>query len=73
MTNETQATEIQDVEVPFDVPTGFRLLSDAEMEKFAAQIVEDHREKWEVQEIVDAAVAAGEINELMRNRIFVGI
>ena len=67
MTNETQATEIQDVEVPFDVPTGFRLLSDAEMEKFAAQIVEDHREKWEVQEIVDAAVAAGEINELMRN------
>ena len=70
MMNETQTTEVQDVEtqdVPFEVPEGFKLLSDAEMEQLAAELVESRQEKWEVQEIVDAAVAAGELNALMRN------
>lgn len=67
MTNETQATEVQDVEVPFDVPEGYKLVSDAEMEQLASQLVETHQEKWEIQEIVDNAVAAGELNALMRN------
>ena len=67
MTNETQVTEVQDVEVPFDVPEGYKLVSDAEMEQLASQLVETHQEKWEIQEIVDNAVAAGELNALMRN------
>ena len=45
MTNETQATEVQDVEVPFDVPEGYKLVSDAEMEQLASQLVETHQEK----------------------------
>lgn len=67
MTNETQATEVQDVEVPFEVPEGYMLLSDAQVEQLASQLVETHQEKWEIQEIVDNAVAAGELNALMRN------
>lgn len=83
MTNETQTTEMtettevqetevldaeaQEVEVPFEVPEGYRILSDAEMEKLASELVESRQEKWEVQEIVDSAVAAGELNDLMRN------
>ena len=67
MTNETQATEVQDVEVPFEVPEGYMLLSDAQVEQLASQLVETHQEKWEIQEIVDNAIAAGEMNALMRN------
>ena len=72
MTNETQTpetTEIQEVEVPFDVPEGFKLLSDEEMELLANEIAMSHKEKWEVQELVDNAVAAGEMHELMRNEL----
>ena len=74
MTNETQTTElqeteVQEVEVPFDVPEGFKLLSDAEMEQLADEIAKSHKEGWEVQELVDNAVAAGEMNELMRNEL----
>ena len=72
MINETQtteATELQEVEVPFEVPEGFRLLSDAEMEQLANEIAKSHKEKWQVQELVDNAVAAGEMNELMRNEL----
>ena len=79
MTNETQmteatenpelqdVTEAQEVEVPFDVPEGFRLITDEEAELLASQLVESRQEKWEVQEIVDNAVAAGEMNAMMRN------
>ena len=69
MTNQngTQTTEAQAVEVPFEVPEGYKLLTDEEAEMLATQLVEDRREKWEIQEIVDSAVAAGELNELMRN------
>ena len=66
-TEATENSEVQDAEVPFDVPEGYRLLSDAEMTEFASQLIEDRHEKWEVQEIVDNAVAAGEVNALMRN------
>ena len=62
-----EVTEAQEVEVPFDVPEGLRELSDAEMDQLAAHLVESRQEKWEVQEIVDNAVAAGEVNALMRN------
>ena len=72
MTNEngTQTTEAQAVEVPFEVPEGYRLLTDAEAEMFASQLVEDRREKWEVQEIVDDAVASSEMNALMRSELY---
>lgn len=66
--NEAQAAQLPDV--PFEVPEGFRIVSDAEAEALARQIVEDHREKWEVQEIVDSAVEAGELNALMRNEFY---
>ena len=72
MTNETQATEtteLQEVEVPFEVPEGFKLLSDAEMEQLANEVAKSHKEGWEVQELVDNAVAAGEMHELMRNEL----
>ena len=78
MTNETQMTEtteatenpeVQEVEVPFEVPEGFRLLSNEEMEQLANEVAKSHKESWEVQEIVDNAVAAGEMNELMRNEL----
>ena len=62
---EAQAAELP--EVPFEVPEGYRLLSDAEMEQVASQLVEDRRDKWEVQEIVDNAVVACEMNALLRN------
>lgn len=67
MTNETQMTEVEATEVPFEVPEGHRLLSEAEMEQLTAALVESHREKWEIQEIVDNAVAAGEMHEMLRN------
>ena len=72
MTNETQATEttaLQEVEVPFEVPEGFKLLSDAEMEQLANEVAKSHKEGWQVQELVDNAVAAGEMHELMRNEL----
>lgn len=72
MTNETQATqttELQEVEVPFEVPEGFKLLSDAEMEQLANEVAKSHKDGWEVQELVDNAVAAGEMHELMRNEL----
>ena len=69
--NETQATETAElVDVPFSVPDGWRLISDAEAEALARQLVEDHREKFEIQEIVDAAVEAGERNAMMRNEFY---
>ena len=68
MNNEM--TEAQATDVPFEVPEGFRLVSDEEAEVLARQIVEDHREKWEIQEIVDSAVEAGELNALMRNEFY---
>ena len=68
MNNEM--TEAQATEVPFNVPEGFRLVSDEEAEALARQIVEDHREKWEIQEIVDSAVESGELNALMRNEFY---
>lgn len=66
-----ESTELvgTEVDVPFDVPEGFRLLSDAEMEQLANEVAKSHKEQWEVQEIVDNAVAAGEMNELMRNEL----
>ena len=38
MTNEngTQTTELQEVQVPFEVPEGFRLLTDEEAELMAS-------------------------------------
>ena len=63
--NEAQAAQLPDV--PFEVPEGFRIVSDEEAEALARQLVEDHREKWEIQEIVDSAVAAGEVSALLRN------
>ena len=69
--NQTQTTETTElVEVPFEVPEGWRLVSDEESEALARQIVEDHRENWEVQEIIDSAIAAGEMNELLRNEFY---
>ena len=72
MTNEngTQTTEAQAAEVPFEVPEGYRLLTDAEAELMASQLVESRQEQWEVQEIVDNAVIAGEFNALMRNELY---
>ena len=66
---EVQDTEAQEVEVPFEVPDGFRLLSDDELEQLANEVAKSHKEGWEVQELVDNAVAAGEMNELMRNEL----
>ena len=66
---EVQETEAQEVEVPFEVPEGFRLLSNDELEQLANEVAKSHKESWEVQEIVDNAVAAGEMNELMRNEL----
>ena len=66
-TEATEMTEAQEVEMPFKVPEGYRELTDAEMEQLAVHLVESRQEKWEVQEIVDSAVAAGELNDLMRN------
>ena len=68
-TPEVQETETQEVEVPFEVPEGFRLLSDDELEQLADEVAKSHKEGWEVQELVDNAVAAGEMNELMRNEL----
>lgn len=65
MLNETQTPEVQDV--PFEVPDGYKVLTDAEMEQLTASLVESHQEKWEIQEIVDNAVAAGEMHEMLRN------
>ena len=64
-TTEAQTTELP--EVPFEVPEGWRLVSDDEAEALARQLVEDHRENWEIQEIVDAAVEACEMNDMLRN------
>ena len=72
MTNEngTQATETQEVQVPFEVPEGFRLMTDEEAELMASQIVESRQEKWEIQEIVDSAIAAGKMNAMMRSELY---
>ena len=72
MTNEngTQTTELQEVQVPFEVPEGFRLMTDEEAELMASQIVESRQEQWEIQEIVDSAVVAGEMNALMRSELY---
>ena len=70
MTNETQATELQEVQVPFEVPEGFRLMTDEEAELMASQIVESRQEKWEIQDIVDSAIAAGKMNAMMRSELY---
>ena len=70
MNETTQSTETQEVAVPFEVPEGYRLMTDAEAELMASQIVESRQEQWEVQEIVDNAVIAGEFNALMRNELY---
>ena len=70
MTNETQATEVQDIEVPFEVPEGYRLMTDEEADLMAAQLVESRQEQWQVQEIVDSAVVAGEMHALMRSELY---
>ena len=67
-TTEAQTTELP--EVPFEVPEGWRLVSDDEAEALARQLVEDHRENWEIQEIVDAAVEACEMNDMLRNEFY---
>ena len=68
---EAQATETAElVDVPFEVPEGYRLLTDEEAEALARQLVEDHRENWQIQEIIDSAIAAGEMNELLRNEFY---
>ena len=67
-TTEAQTTELPDV--PFEVPEGWRLVSDDEAEALARQLVEDHRENWEIQEIVDAAVEACEMNDMLRNEFY---
>ena len=54
-------------DVPFEIPEGYRLMSDEEAEALANSLIEDQREKWEIQEIVDNAVAAGQMNDMMRN------
>ena len=72
MTNETQtqSTELQEVQVPFEVPEGFRLMTDEEAELMASQIVESRQEKWEIQDIVDSAIAAGKMNAMMRSELY---
>ena len=69
MLNETQATDAQ-IAVPFDVPEGYRLMTDAEADVMAMQLVESRQEQWEIQEIVDSAVVAGEMNALMRSELY---
>ena len=68
--NGTQMTELQQAEVPFDIPEGYRLMTDEEAELMAAHIVESRQEQWEIQEIVDSAVVAGEMNALMRSELY---
>ena len=73
MTNETQATEtteLQEVAIPFDVPEGYRLVTEDEAAILASQLVEDHREKWQIQDIVDSALAASEMNAMMRSELY---
>ena len=68
---QPQAIEPQaQIEVPFDVPEGYRLMTDAEADLMAAHIVESRQEQWEIQEIVDSAVVAGEMNALMRSELY---
>ena len=69
MLNETQTPEAQ-IAVPFDVPEGYRLMTDAEADVMAMQLVESRQEQWEIQEIVDSAVVAGEMNALMRSELY---
>ena len=53
--------------VPFNIPDGYKMLSDQDMKKLAEHIVEDSRDKWEIQEIADNAVATGATDKLLRN------
>ena len=56
--------------VDFQIPEGFRQLTDEEAALLAQGIVHDTREGWEIQEIVDTAVAAGTLNAFMRNEFY---
>lgn len=69
-TNEHEVTEQEIVDVPFEVPNGYRLMSEDEATEMAKTLVADHREKWQMQDVVDSAVAAGELNEVMRNEFY---
>ena len=74
--NNTPTTEtIEDVDqvLPeddkheFKIPQGFRLITDDEAEVLANQVIEDSRDKWEIQEICDDCVVAGQSNNFLRN------
>lgn len=70
-TTQTAEAEVMPVvEAEFDVPEGYKLLSDAEMEALARQLVEDHREAWKIQDLADSAVIAGEELDLIRDEYF---
>ncbi|MYF99179.1 hypothetical protein F4212_08600 [Candidatus Poribacteria bacterium] len=63
-------TEVTENDVPFDIPEGYRLMSDDEATEMAKTLIEDHREKYEMQEVVDSAIAAGQLNDVMRNEFY---
>ena len=65
--NEVTEQDVADVDVPFEIPEGYRLMSDDEATELAKSLVKDHRKQWEIQEIVDNAIAAGQMNDMMRS------
>ena len=71
MTNEngTETTEVTEAEA-IEVPEGWRLISDDEMETLTKQLVKEHREDWKIQDLADSAVIAGEELDLIRNEYF---
>lgn len=67
---ETEVEPTDDVnveDVPFEIPDGYRLMSDEEATELAKTLIEDYREKWEIQEVCDDLVLAGQTSDLLRN------
>ena len=62
--------DVSEQDVPFEIPAGYRLMSEEEATNLAQTLVVDHRDKWEMQEVVDSAIAAGELNDIMRNEFY---
>ena len=70
MNQNPQTAETQATEVPFEVPAGHRLLSETERQALAAHLIEDHREQWQIEQMIDSAAVTGEINDMMRTELY---
>lgn len=52
---------------PFEIPQGFRLVTEEEAEILALQVTESNKDKWEIQEICDSCIVAGQSNNFLRS------